>query len=147
MVAIVIVGMVGIAVSFGLKSRLSGPPEIASIKADKGPDKQPTAATSNADVPAKDAAILGSRQNHHRWLSSIGAGRTFGLPQAEKKTPPSESHAQLDNGPTAVPAAPALAPTRESRPARRLPSVGTVKTELVPPDGALLPQRHAPASK
>jgi hypothetical protein len=56
--AIVFVGMTGVAVSFGLNSRLSGPPDIASIKADNGPNKPQTEAMSSADVPAQDTAIL-----------------------------------------------------------------------------------------
>ena len=145
MVAIVIVGMAGIAVSFGVNSRLSGPPEIASIKADKGPDKQPAAATINADVPAKGAAILGKPPEPSPMALVNGTERTFDLPQAEPKTPPSESHAQLDNGPTAVPAAPALAPM----PAEPLGTAAPVesdkvKTDLVRPDGAPLPNGTPP---
>src|ERR1700732_1000392 len=58
MVAIVIVGMAGIAVSFGLKSRASGPPAIASIKAESGAAELQGDTASGADVPAQDAAIL-----------------------------------------------------------------------------------------
>ena len=145
MVAIIIAGMAGIAVSFGLNSRLSGPPEIASIKADKGPDKQPAAATSNADVPAKGAAILGKPPEPSPMALVNGTERTFDLPQAEPKTPPSESHAQLDNGPPAVPAAPALAPTPAEPLGTPAPvEPDTVKTNLVRPGGALLPNGTPP---
>ena len=55
MVAIVTVAMAGVAVGFGLKSRASGPPEIASINAESRAAKQQTEATSSADVPGQDA--------------------------------------------------------------------------------------------
>jgi hypothetical protein len=146
MVAIVIVGMAGIAVSFGLNSRLSGPPEIASIKADKGPDKQQTAAMSDADVPAQDAAIRSKPPEPSTMALVNGTERTFDSPQAEEKTLASESHAQLDNGPAAVPA---LAPARAPTPAELLGMAApvesdTVKTDLVRPDGTLPPHGTPP---
>jgi hypothetical protein len=145
MVAIVIVGMAGVAVSFGLNSRLSGPSEIASIKADKGPDKQQTAATSSANAPAQDAAILVKPSEPSPMALVNGTERTFDLPQAEPKTPPSESHAQLDNGPAAVPAAPALAPTPTEPLGTAAPvESDKLKTDLVRPDGAPLPNDTPP---
>jgi hypothetical protein len=142
-VAIVIVGMAGIAVSFGLNSRLSGPHEIASLKADKGPDKQQTAATSNADVPAQDAAILGKPPEPSPMALVNGPEQTFDLPQAEEKTLASDSHIQLDNGSAAVPAAPALAPT-SAEPLGTAAPAESVKTDLVRPEGTLLPDGTSP---
>ena len=46
------------AVSFGLKSRASGPPAIASIKAESGAAKLQGDTASGADDPAQEAAIL-----------------------------------------------------------------------------------------
>ena len=53
MVAIVTVAMAGIAVSFGLNSRLSGPLEIASIKAENGPAKQQTEEQCGCSCPGR----------------------------------------------------------------------------------------------
>ena len=81
--AIVFVGMAGVAVSFGLNSRLSGQSDIASIEADNGPDNPQTDAMSNADVPAQDAAnsqrairiiAHGSRQWHQTNLRLAASG-------------------------------------------------------------------------
>ncbi|MFZ3328057.1 MAG: hypothetical protein WA231_20175, partial [Methylocella sp.] len=105
MVAIVIVGMAGIAASFGLKSRASGPLEIASVRADNGPDKQQTEATSGANVPVQDAPILSKPPEPSPMALVNGTERTLDLPQAEEKTLPAESHAQIDNRPPAVPSA------------------------------------------
>ena len=97
--AIVFVGMAGVAVSFGLNSRLSGQSDIASIKADNGPDNPQTDAMSSADVPAQDAANLSEPSEPSPMALDNGTKRTFDLPQAEEKSLPAESHAQLDNGP------------------------------------------------
>ncbi len=140
MVAIVIAAMAGIAVSFGTKSRLSGPPEIASIKVDNGPDKQQTEAASSANVPTQDAAILSKPPGPSPMALINGTERTFGLPQAEEKTLPALSHAQRDNEPAAVPAAPAQAPMPAVALSTAAPvESDTVKTDLVRPDGAPLP--------
>src|SRR3984893_5700378 len=55
MVAIVIVAMAGIGLGIGLKSRASGPPEIASIKAESGAAKLQGDAARGADARAKEA--------------------------------------------------------------------------------------------
>jgi hypothetical protein len=145
MVAIVIVAMAGIAVSFGLKNRASGPPEIASIKADTGPDKQQTEAASSANVPTQDAAILSKAPEPSRMALDNGTERTLDLPQVEEKTLPAESHAQIDNRPPAVLSAPAQAQT----PAEPLSMAAPVesekmKTDLVRPDGTILPNGTPP---
>ncbi|HEX3495714.1 MAG TPA: hypothetical protein VHT02_00830 [Methylocella sp.] len=145
MVAIVIVGMAGIAVSFGLKGRASGPPEIASVKADNGPDKQQTEATSGANVPARDAAILSKPPEPSPMALVNGTERTVDLPQAKEKTLSAESHAQFDNGPAAVPAAPAQTPTPAEPVSTAAPvESDTAKTDLVRPDGTLLPNGTPP---
>ena len=145
MVAIVIVAMAGIAVGIGLKSRASGPPEIASIKAKSGADKQQTEATSIADVPAQEAAILIKPPEPSPMALVNGTERTLDLPQVEEKTLPAESHAQIDNRPPAVPSAPAQAQT----PADPLNMVAPIepekmKTDLVRPDATLLSNRTPP---
>ena len=135
MVAIVTVAMAGIAVSFGLNSRLSGPPEIASIKAENGPAKQQT---SSADVLAQDAAILSKPPEPSPMALVNGTERTLDLPRVEEKTPPAESHAQVDNRPPAVPSAPAQAQTPAAPLSMAAPIESeTMKTDLVRPDGTL----------
>jgi hypothetical protein len=139
MVAIVIVAMAGIAISFGLKSRASGPPEIASIKAESGAAKLQGDTASGADDPAQDATILSKPPEPSPMAFVNGAERTLDLPQVEEKTLPAESKAQIDNRPPAVPSAPAQAQT----PAEPLSTAAPVesekmKTDLVRPDGTLL---------
>jgi hypothetical protein len=142
--AIVFVGMIGVAVSFGLNSRLSGPPDIASIKADNGPNKPQTEAMSSADVPTQDTAILSEPAEPSPMALDNGTKRIFDLPQTEEKTLPVESHAQIDNGPAAAPVAPAQAQT----PAE--PFSTTVESNDTPPqaniNGALLPAPQSPAA-
>ncbi len=130
MVAIVTVAMAGIAVSFGLNSRLSGPLEIASIKAENGPAKQQT---SSADVLAQDAAILSKPPEPSPTALVNGTERTLDLPQVEEKTPPAESQAQVDNWPPAAPLSMAAPVELE-----------TMKTDLVRPDGTLSPNATPP---
>jgi len=145
MVAIVIVGMAGIAVSFGLNSRLSGPLEIASFKADNGPAKQQTEATSRADVPAQDVAILSKPPEPSPMALDKGTKQPIDLPQVEEKTLPAESHAQIDNGPPAVPSAPVQAPTPAEPLSMAAPvAPDTVKTDVVRPDGTLPPNAAPP---
>jgi hypothetical protein len=144
MVAIVIVAMAGIAVSFGLNSRLSGPPEIASIKFESGAAKLQGDTASGADDPAQEAANLSKPPEPSSMALVNGTERTLDLPQVEEKTLPAESHAQIDNRPPAVPSAPAQAQT----PAEPLSTAAPIesekmKTDLVRPDGTL-PSNDAP---
>jgi hypothetical protein len=145
MVAIVIVAMAGIAVGIGLKSRASGPPEIASIKAESGAAKLQGDTASGADAPAQDAAILSKPPEPAPDALVNGTERTPDLPQVEEKTLPAESHAQIDNRPPAVPSAPAQAQT----PAEPLSMAAPIesekmKTDLVRPDGTLSPNAKPP---
>jgi hypothetical protein len=145
MVAIVIVAMAGIAVGFGLKSRASGPPEIASITAESGAAKLQGDTASSADAPAQEAAILSKPPEPSAMAPVNGTERTLDLPQVEEKTLPAESHAQIDNRPPAVPSAPAQAQT----PAEPLSMAAPIesekmKTDLVRPDGALSPNAKPP---
>jgi hypothetical protein len=132
MVAIVIVGMAGIAVSFGLIGWLSAPPEIASIKSDSGPNTQRTEATSSANVLAQDAPNLSKPPEPSPMTVINGTERSFDLPRVEEKTLPAGSHAQLDNG------APAQTPV-PAEPLSASASVesDTVKTDVVRSDGTL----------
>ncbi len=139
--AFLLIGMAGVAVSFGLNSRLSGQSDIASIKADNRPDNPQTDAMSSADVPAQDAANLSEPSEPSPMALDNGTERTFDLPQAEEKSLPAESHAELDNGP---PAAPVTTPAQVQNPAEPLSTpVASINT---PPDGAPLPASQSPAA-
>ena len=145
MVAIVIVAMAGIAVGIGLKSRASGPPEIASIKAESGAAKLQGDTASAADDPAEQTAILSKPPEPSPMAPVNGTERTLDLPQVEEKTLPAESPAQIDNRPPAVPSAPAQAQT----PAEPLSMAAPIesekmKTDLVRPDGTLSPNAAPP---
>jgi hypothetical protein len=161
-VAIVIVAMAGIAVSFGLKSRLSGPPEIASFKGESETAKQQTEATSSANVPVLDATILGKPEPPPTALDN-DTKQAVDLPQVEKKALPAESRTQIDNGPPAASSAPAQAPAQplsmaapiESAPAQtpaQPPSMAApiesekMRTDLVRPDGTLPSNATSPGA-
>jgi hypothetical protein len=145
MVAIVIVAMAVVAVSLGLKDRGSGPPEVASFKAESGAAKQQTEATSSPDVPAQDAANRSKTPEPSPAALENGTKQPIDLPHVEEKTLAAESHAQIDNRPPAVPSAPAQEPT-PAEPLRTAAPVApdTVKTDLVRPDGTLLPNGTPP---
>jgi hypothetical protein len=144
MVAIVIVVMAGIAVGFGLKSRASGPPEIASIKAESGAAKLQGDTASGADAPAQEAAILSKPPEPSPMALVNGTERTFDLP-LEEKTLPAESQAQTDNRPPAVPSAPAQMQTPAEPLSMAAPIVSEkMKTNLVRPDGTLSPNTTPP---
>jgi hypothetical protein len=138
MAAIAIAGMAGIAVSFGLNSWLSGPPEIGSIKADNGPDKQQTEAMSSADIPTEDAAILSKPPEPSPIALDNGTKQPLDLPQAEERPPavvsPIDSQAPIESESAAAPTAPT--PTElHSTVAPVAPD--TVNTNPVQPDGTL----------
>ena len=145
MVAIVFVAMAGIAACISLKSRASGPPEIASIKAENGAAKLQGDTASGADAPAQEAAILSKPPEPSPMGLVNGTERTLDLPQVEEKTLPAESPAQIDNRTPAVPSAPAQAQT----PAEPLSMAAPIesekmKTDLVRPDGTLPPNAAPP---
>ena len=139
MVAIVIVAMAGIAIGIGLKSRASGPPEIALIKAETAAVKLQGDTASAADDPAEQVAILSKPPEPSPMALVNGTERTLDLPQVEEKTLPAESPAQIDNRPPAVPSAPAQAPMPAEPLSTAAPVVSEkMKTDLVRPDGTLL---------
>jgi hypothetical protein len=145
MVAIVIVAMAGIAVGIGLKSRASGAPEIASVKAENGAVKLQGDPAGGANAPAQEAAILSKPPELSPMAPINGTERTLDVPQVEEKTLPAESHAQIDNRPPAVPSAPAQTQT----PAEPLGMAAPIesekmKTDLVWPDGTLSPNAKPP---
>jgi hypothetical protein len=153
-VAIAMVAMAGIAVSFGLKSRVSGPPEIASFKGESGAAMQQTETTPSANVPVLDAAILSKPPEPPPTALDNGTKQPIDLPQVAEKTLPVESHTQIDSGPPAAPSAAAQTPAEPlsmaasveaapaQTPAEPLSMAApiepeSVKTDLVRPDVTL----------
>jgi hypothetical protein len=149
MVAIV---MAGIAVSFGLKSRASGPPETASIKAENGAAELQGDTASGADAQAREAAIPSKPPGPSPMALVNGTERTLDHPQPEENTLPAESHALIDSRPPAVPSALAQAPTPAEPPSIAAPIESEKKkTDLVRPpqaniNEALLPAPQSPAA-
>ncbi len=137
MLALVIAGMAGIVASIGLNRPVSAPEEIALIKADNVPAGYQADTTSRAEVSAPAAPILSKPPEPTPPALDSGAEPAF-APQAEKKTPPAESHAQFENAPAAAPEPPAQPPAPVealNTPAPSEPDTG--KTELAPTNGAL----------
>ena len=137
MLALVIAGMAGIAASIGLNRPVSAPEEIALIKADNVPAGYQADTTSRAEFSAPAAPILSKPPEPTPPALDSGAEPAF-APQAEEKTPPAESHAQLENAPVAAPEPPAQPPAPVealNKPAPAEPDTG--KTELAPTNGAL----------
>ncbi|MGH6936866.1 MAG: hypothetical protein ACRED2_11950, partial [Methylocella sp.] len=106
-VAIAIVAMAGIAASLGLKNRASSPLEIASFRGESEAVKQQMAATSGANVPVPDAAILSKPPEPPLTALDNGTKQSIDLPQVEAKAQPAETDAQVHNTPPAAPSAPA----------------------------------------
>jgi hypothetical protein len=123
---------------------LSGPPDIASIKADNGPDKPQTEAMSSADVPAQDTAILSEPPEPSPLALDNGTKRIFDLPQAEEKSLPTEFHAELDNGPPAAPVTSAGERTLTEPLGTPVQSIDTPQQANI--DGAPLPAPQSPAA-
>ena len=135
--AFLLIGMAGVAVSFGLNSRLSGQSDIASIKADNRPDNPQTDAMNSADVPAQDAANLSEPSEPSPMALDNGTERLFDLPQAEEKSLPAVSHAATRPGP---PAAPVTTPAQVQNPAEPLSTpVASINT---PPGGHRFRRRN-----
>ncbi len=129
-VAIAVAGMAGTTAIFGLNRR---PPEPTGL------DERHAQATGVTDVPAEVAPIL-SRVTEPSPRALNGNERTFEAPQVAEKALPADSQAQPINGPPAVPAVPAQAPMPAEPQSMAAPvESNTVKADLVPSDGALLP--------
>ena len=107
MMATIIVGMAGIAVSVGFNSRLSDSSDIALVKADNAPDNQAVQAPSGADAPTQDAAILGNPPEPSPTPLENGAKQPLDLTQAEERPSaaiaPIESASPVESESAAVP--------------------------------------------
>jgi hypothetical protein len=133
MVALIIAGMVGIAVSSGLGSRVSGQAEIAAIKADAETPARLAVTTTDADIPAKEVAILDKPQEPSPAPIATGSEQTPGVPQADAPPPAGPSQAQIEL--PAVPPAPAPAMAEPPVTAASAEPVA-VKNDLAGPEGA-----------
>jgi hypothetical protein len=121
MVALTIAGMAGIAVSSGFGSRVSGQAEIAAIKPDSEAPARLAVTTTDADIPAKEVAILDKPQELSPAPIATGSEQTPGALQADAPPPAGPSQAQIEL--PAVPPAPA--------PALAEPPVTTASAEPV----------------
>ena len=96
------------------------------------------------DITVQDAANLSEPSESSPMALDNGTKRTFDLPQAEEKSLPVESHAQIDNGPAAAPVAPEQTQTLAE------PLSTPVESNDTPPqaniNGALLPAPQSPAA-
>ena len=143
MVAIVIVAMAGIAVGIGLKSRASGPPEIASIKAESGAAKQQGDTASGADAPAQDAAILSKPPEPSPMALDNGTEQPSTCRKWRRKRFPPNPTPKLIIGRRPCRRRPRK--RLRSRLAWQLPSSSEeMKTDLVRPDGTLSPNAAPP---
>ena len=106
--ALIIAGITGIIVSSGLGNRVSNPADIAVIKAESSSPARDAAA--NADIQAKDIAILSKPEELSPVPPADGNDQSVGVTQADETSPPTgSSQAQIELPP--VPPAPAPAVT------------------------------------
>lgn len=144
--AIVIVGVAGTIVSFGLKNSFSNMPETAMIETENGPAKLHADTTTGAGVSARDTTSLSKPPEPSPVAPLNNTQQPPELPRADDTTPPTVTHArsqtQIDNGP------PILA-TAAQAPAEPLGIMTPVepekmKTDLGRPDGTVLPNGRPP---
>ncbi len=144
-VTIAIVAMAGIAVSLGLKNRASSPFEIASFRGESVAVKQQMAATSGANVPVPDAAIL-SKPPEPPLTALDGTEQPIDLPQVEAKAQPAETDTQIHNTPPAAPSAPAQTAAEPLSKAAPIESekikAGAVRTESTLPPSVTPPKAN-----
>ncbi len=133
MVALIIAGMAGIAVSSGLGSRVSGQAEIAAVKAEAEAPARLAVTTTDADIPAKEIAILDKPQEPSPAPIAGGSEQTPGALQADAPPPAEPSQAQIEL--PAVPPAPAPAMVEPPVTAASAEPVA-VKNDLAGPEGA-----------
>jgi hypothetical protein len=138
--ALIIAGITGITVSSGLGTRMSGPAEIAVLKAESGSAARQQDAAINADVQAKDIASLSKPQELSPLPPSDGNDRSVGVTQAEEKSPLESNQAHIELPP--VPPAPASV---MAEPVVSAASVepDAAKTDSTAPEAARLPNETA----
>lgn len=160
MAAIIVVGIAGIGASFAFKGSVSGPREIATIRAADGPAKIQPETTASADVPSQDASILNRGPQPTPVALVNNAEQPVDLSQAAEKAPlgvgSGGSRSRSDNGPVggaaSVPVPPPPETAQQRAQAQREPlSIAAliepkkVKTVSVRPDGTVLPNDKPPA--
>jgi hypothetical protein len=134
MAALVIAGIAGIGVSTGISSRVSSPAEVVAIKAESA-SPQNVDSAANADVPAKEVAVLGQPPEPTPAPAAEGGEQPFNvIPQADATKPVEPSQAQIELPP--VPPAPT--------PADPPIAAASAEPNAAAPDAALLPSGTAP---
>jgi hypothetical protein len=156
MAAIIIIGIAGIGASFALKGAVSGPREIATIKAATGPAKVQPETTTNADVPNQDASILNRSPQPQPVALADNAEQPVDLSQMPEKTPRvialSGLKAGVASGAANVPVPPSPTQAQAAPPSQgdtlsiaNLIEPKKVKTISVRPDGTLVSNERAPS--
>lgn len=106
--ALIIAGITGIIVSSGLGNRVSNPADIAVIKAENSSPARDAAA--DADIQAKDVAILSKPEELPPVSPANGNDQPVGVTQADETSPPAgSSQAQIELPPVPPAPAPAMA--------------------------------------
>ncbi|MDR3464280.1 MAG: SPOR domain-containing protein [Beijerinckiaceae bacterium] len=159
MVAVILVGVVGIGIAFAYKGKNSGPREVAMIKAVPGPAKIQPPADASADQPAHDGSVLDNSQQPAPTKTETHAEQPVDLAE-NVPTPSREAAAGITpiynfgvSGPNADSAAPAIgassAPPPVSSDTRGVAGDMQpirVKTRSYRPDGTPIPNDHIPAA-
>ena len=138
--ALIIAGITGIIVSSGLGNRVSNPADIAVIKAESSSPARDAAA--DADIQAKDIAILSKPEELSPVPPADGNDQSVGVTQADETSPPTgSSQAQIELPP--VPPAPAPAVTEPPVAAVSVEQ-DAVKTGVTAPEAVQIPTATAP---
>ncbi|WOJ89455.1 SPOR domain-containing protein [Methylocapsa polymorpha] len=161
MAGIIVIGIAGIGASFAFKGSVSGPREIATIRAADGPAKIQPETTASAEVPSEDASILNRSPQPTPVALVNNAEQPVDLSQAAEKAPRGIAYGgarqRSDNGlgggaasvpvpPPPEPAQPQPRAQTQSEPLSiaALIEPKKVKTVSVRPDGTVLPNDKPP---
>jgi SPOR domain len=153
MAAMIIAGVAGIFASFAFKGTVSGPDEVATIRAVDGPVKvQPETAAGNEN-PSQDATVLGGLPQQPPVAAVSNIEQPSDL-SAQTEVAPAQGTLQSSVAGVAggaasvpVPVPPAQAqprPPNEPQSIAELIEPKKVKTVSVRPDGTLLPNDTPP---
>jgi|SRR5579875_24641 hypothetical protein len=151
MAAMIVAGIAGIGASFGFKGTVSNPSEIATIKAADGPAKIHPDTVASAEVPERDASVLGGVPQQPPVAAINSAEQPNDLSvQADAALQPqglaSSAGGAVPGGAAGVPVPPPPAQAQQapSDSIAALIEPKKVKTVSVRPDGTLLPNDSPP---
>ena len=148
MAAMIVAGIAGIGASFGFKGAVSSPTEIATIKAPDGPVKIQPETVASAEVPDRDASVLGGTQQQPPIAAVNNSEQPTDLSVQADVSPSMQGEPAAGAGGAAsvpVPPPPAQAQAQTSSDGiAALIEPKKVKTVSVRPDGTLLPNDSPP---